>query len=247
MIELRAVTRTYRSRGATVRALDGVDLTVEAGRNLALVGRSGAGKSTLLRVLLGLEAPDGGTVHVLGRPVAPGRADRLRWLRAAVGVVPQDAGSSLDPRWPVGRSVGEPLRLLGVAGDHPARVGEVLTAVGVDPSAAGRRPAAFSGGQRQRIALARALVHRPRLLVADELLSGADAVLRAHLLDVLTGSGTQLLVVTHDLAVAAALGGDAAVMAAGRVVEHGPVAQVLAAPAAAATRQLRDAVLRLPA
>ena len=242
MIELRGLVRGYPG----VRALDGVDLTVPTGRHLALVGSSGAGKTTLLRLLLGLEAPDAGTVRVLDRPVHPGPARSLRWLRQAVGVVAQDAGSSLDPRWPVGRSVAEPLRLLQVAGDHPARVREVLAAVGVDPDAADRRPDAFSGGQRQRIALARALAHRPQLLVADELLSGADAVLRARLLELLTGLGTQLLLVTHDLAVAAALHGDVAVLAHGRLVEHGPVADVLADPAAPATRELLAAVLRLP-
>ena len=242
MIELRGLVRGYPG----VRALDGVDLTVPTGRHLALVGSSGAGKTTLLRLLLGLESPDAGTVRVLDRPVHPGPARSLRWLRHAVGVVAQDAGSSLDPRWPVGRSVAEPLRLLQVAGDHPARVREVLAAVGVDPDAADRRPDAFSGGQRQRIALARALAHRPQLLVADELLSGADAVLRARLLELLTGLGTQLLLVTHDLAGAAALHGDVAVLAHGRLVEHGPVADVLADPAAPATRELRAAVLRLP-
>jgi peptide/nickel transport system ATP-binding protein len=248
VIELHGVHRAYRPRrGSLVRALDGVDLVVPGGRDLALVGSSGAGKSTLLRVLLGLEPADAGTVQVLGRPVVPGPAHRLRWLRRGVGVVAQDAGSSLDPRWPVGRSVAEPLALLDVPGDHTARVREVLAAVGVDPDAADRRPAAFSGGQRQRIALARALVHRPALLVADEPLSGADAVLRARLLELLTGSGAQLLLVTHDLGPAAALGGDVAVLAAGRVVEHGPADQVLRAPAHAETRRLRDAVLRLPA
>jgi peptide/nickel transport system ATP-binding protein len=252
VIELHGVHRAYRPRpgvrrGAAVRALDGVDLVVPEGRHLALVGRSGAGKSTLLRVLLGLEPADAGTVQVLGRPVVPGSARRLRWLRRAVGVVAQDAGSSLDPRWPVGRSVAEPLALLDVPGDHAARVREVLAAVGIDPDAADRRPAAFSGGQRQRIAVARALAHRPALLVADEPLSGADAVLRARLLELLTGSGAQLLLVTHDLGPAAALGGDVAVLAAGRVVEHGPADQVLRAPAAVETRRLRDAVLRLPA
>ncbi|SDP32462.1 peptide/nickel transport system ATP-binding protein [Klenkia soli] len=245
MIEVHGVVRRYRRHGAP--ALDGVDLELPAGRDLALVGSSGAGKSTLLRVLLGLEPADAGTVRVLGRPVAPGSARSLRWLRAAVGVVAQDAGSSLDPRWPVGRSVAEPLRLLDLPGDPAARVREVLTAVDVDPGAADRRPAAFSGGQRQRIALARALVHRPTLLVADELLSGADAVLRGHLLALLTGLGTQLLLVTHDLALAGALAGDVAVLAAGRVVEHGPAVDVLRAPVAAETRLLRDAVLRLPA
>lgn len=248
MIELHGVHRAYRPRrGVVVRALDGVDLALPADRHLALVGSSGAGKSTLLRVLLGLEPADAGTVHVLGRPVVPGSARELRWLRRAVGVVAQDAGSSLDPRWPVGRSVAEPLALLDVPGDHTARVRHVLAAVGIDPGAADRRPAAFSGGQRQRIALARALAHRPALLVADEPLSGADAVLRARLLELLTGSGTQLLLVTHDLAPAGALGGDVAVLAGGRVVEHGPAADVLGAPVAAETVRLRDAVLRLPA
>jgi len=249
--ELAGVVLQHHTRRGVVRALDGVDLTLPAGRHLALVGSSGAGKSSLLRVLLGLDTPDAGTVRAFDRPVVPGPAGALRWLRAAVGVVLQDAGGSLDPRWTVGRVVAEPLRLLAVPGDHPARVADVLAAVGLDPAVAGSRPGSLSGGQRTRVALARALAARPRLLVADEVLSGADVVLRRQLLDLLLGlagdEGLQLLLVTHDLAVAAALGGDVAVLDAGRVVEQGSAAAVLRSPAHPATAGLVDAVLRLPA
>ncbi|MEJ2884959.1 ABC transporter ATP-binding protein [Actinomycetospora aeridis] len=225
-------------------ALDGVDLTVPAGRDLAIVGASGAGKSTLLRLLLALEAPDAGTVAFRGDAVTP-RAPGA--LRRAVGVVAQDPGSSLDPRLPVGASLREPLECLAVPGNHGARVAELLDAVGLDPAVADRRPAGFSGGERQRIALARALAARPAVLVGDEPFSAVDPTTRRRLVtlvgDLARASGTQLLLVTHDLGIAQRLCADVAVLDAGRVVETGPVDDVFARPVADATRTLLDAVL----
>jgi peptide/nickel transport system ATP-binding protein len=225
-------------------ALDGLDLVVPAGRDLAIVGASGSGKSTLLRLLLALEAPDRGTIRFRGEPVSPRVPGALR---RSVGVVAQDPGSSLDPRMPVGASVREPLECLGVGGDHGARVAQLLDAVGLDPAVAARRPAAFSGGERQRIALARALAARPDVLVADEPFSAVDPTTRRRLValvgDLARRSGTQLLLVSHDLGIAQRLCVDVAVLHAGRVAEAGPVAEVFARPSTDATRALLDAVL----
>jgi peptide/nickel transport system ATP-binding protein len=255
LIEVHGLSRRYRTgrpgRRTDVAALDGVDLSLAPGRHLGVVGDSGAGKSTLLRLLLGLERPDTGEIRIAGRRVRPGTAAALRWLRHTVQVVPQDATGSLDPRMTVGAVVAEPLRLLQVPGDHPRRVAEVLTAVGLDPAAAHRRPGQFSGGQHQRIALARALAPRPRLLMADEPTSALDPVLRAQLVELFATLAReeclQLLVVSHDLGVVGAVCDDVVVLARGRVVAHGPVAQVLGRPRSAVARRLPVAARRLPA
>jgi ABC-type dipeptide/oligopeptide/nickel transport system ATPase subunit len=181
LLRARGLTRVFR--GDT--ALDGVDLEVREGSALGMIGESGSGKSTLVRLLLALDTPTAGTVEFDGRPVlARGSARSLRWLRHDTGIVFQDPYASLDPRMRVERIVSEPLWALGIEGDRGARVREVLGQVGLDPDVATRYPHEFSGGQRQRIALARALVHRPRLLVGDEPLSALDVTVRAQILGV---------------------------------------------------------------
>jgi peptide/nickel transport system ATP-binding protein len=254
LIAVRGVSRRYRAgrlgRTAPVTALDDVHLSLAGGRHLGLVGDSGAGKSTLLRLLLGLEQVDAGNIRVTGRPVRPGSAASLRWLRRTVQVVAQDAPGSLDPRMSVGAVVAEPLRLLRVPGDRRRRVAEVLTAVGLQPAAASRRPGEFSGGEQQRIALARALAPRPRLLIGDELTGALDPVLRTHIVELLQtlsrSEGLQLLIVSHDLGVISALCDEVAVLSGGRVVEHGSIGQVLGQPRSAVTGRLIRAVPRLP-
>ncbi|MCZ2820591.1 dipeptide/oligopeptide/nickel ABC transporter ATP-binding protein [Modestobacter sp. VKM Ac-2977] len=247
LLAARGLTRRYR--GSAGPALDRVDLGLTAGQRLAVVGESGAGKSTLTRLLLGLERPDAGEVTYRGRPVQPGRPSALRWFRRAVQVVPQDPGRSLNPRMRVGQAVAEPLRCLQVPGDHRARVAELLRAVGLDPDAAGRLPHEFSGGQRQRIALARALAPRPEVLIADEPVSALDAAVRLQVVELLRAvsdaEGVALLVVSHDLGVVTALCSDVVVLAAGRVVESGPVARVLTDPVSREAHALVAAVPRL--
>ncbi|NIH68729.1 ABC transporter ATP-binding protein [Modestobacter marinus] len=247
LLAARGLTRRYR--GSDVPALDGVDLVVGAGRRVAVVGESGAGKSTLTRLLLALERPDAGEVTYRGRPVHPGRPRSLHWFRRAVQVVPQDPGRSLSPRMRVGEAVAEPLRCLRVAGDHRARVAELLLAVGLDPDAATRLPNEFSGGQRQRIALARALAPRPEVLIADEPVSALDAAVRLQVVDLLRevsdAEGVALLVVSHDLGVVAALCSDVVVLAGGRVAEAGPTDRVLTDPVSREAHALVAAVPRL--
>ena len=162
-VRAEGLTRRHRTpstrlfaKPAVTTALDAVDLTLEEGHALGVIGESGSGKSTLVRLLLGLDRPTSGSVHIDGREVdASSSARSLRWLRRKTGIVFQDPYASLDPRMSVGRIVGEPLWALGVTGDRRARVREVLTQVGLDAAAADRFPREFSGGQRQRIALAR--------------------------------------------------------------------------------------------
>ncbi|WP_422385808.1 ABC transporter ATP-binding protein [Microbacterium telephonicum] len=224
-------------------ALEDVDLDVREGTAMGIIGESGSGKSTLVRLLLGLDTPTTGTVEIDGRPVAAGASARsLHWLRALTGVVFQDPYASLDPRMSVGRIVGEPLWALGVPGDRRARVREVLEDVGLDAAMAQRFPHEFSGGQRQRIALARAIVHRPKILVGDEPLSALDVTVRAQILDLLRDlrrrDGLTLVMVSHDIGVVQNLCDDVVVMTDGRIVEEGPTEKVLLQPQVAYTRRL---------
>ncbi len=246
----RALGRRFRQRGTRVleptrwtTALDDADIDVFEGSAVGIIGESGSGKSTLVRLLLGLDAPTSGSVTVAGRAVdARASARSLHWLRRETGIVFQDPYASLDPRMSVGRIVGEPLWALGIPGDRRARVREVLQSVGLEAAMADRYPHEFSGGQRQRIALARAIVHRPRILVGDEPLSALDVTVRAQILEVLrelrTTENLTLVMVSHDIGVVQNLCDEVVVMKDGRIVEEGPTEKVLLAPQVAYTRRL---------
>ncbi|MFB6842689.1 dipeptide ABC transporter ATP-binding protein [Streptomyces sp. NPDC056361] len=244
--------------GGAVRAVDDLSFTLEAGRALALVGESGSGKSTVAGALLGLHRGTGarvtGTVRVGGTDVAAAGPDELRRLRGGVAaMVFQDPLSALDPYYAIGDQIAEVYRV-----HHPgsrkaarARAVQVLDRVGI-PDAARRsrsRPHEFSGGMRQRALLAMALACEPRLLVADEPTTALDVTVQAQILDLLhelrRETGTALLLVTHDVGVAAESVDDVLVMRGGREVERGPVAGVLGAPAEPYTRRLLAAVPRL--
>jgi peptide/nickel transport system ATP-binding protein len=241
--------KSYRGPSGTASALVDVDVSVREGTALGVVGPSGSGKSTLLSVLLGAQRPDRGRVLFDGAPAA-GR-QRIRRLRRAVQYVPQDPASSLDPRRSVGRQLREPLRRFRVDGDHARMVREALERVGLGAEHLDRRPHELSGGQAQRVAIARALVIRPRILLADEAVSGLDVPLRRQVLQLLrelhTEAGLGLLFVSHDLAAIRFLCDRALVLDHGRVVEEGPTGRLLDAPRHRLTRELVDAVPRLPA
>ncbi|MBF4586298.1 ABC transporter ATP-binding protein [Curtobacterium sp. VKM Ac-2887] len=249
--------RTYRlprrgpfEPGPVRTAVDGVDLTVAPGQRLGIVGESGSGKSTLVRLLAGLEAPSAGSVTASGRPVvASGSAAAMRWFRRETGVVFQDPYASLDPRMRVGAIVGEPLRALRIDGDHRALVRDVLERVDLPAEVVDRYPHEFSGGQRQRIAIARAVVHGPRILFGDEPMSALDVVVRARVIELFRSLaddlGLTLVLVSHDIGVVQRLCDIVAVMSAGRIVEHGPVS-LLDAPVHPVTRALVEAAPTLP-
>ncbi|GAA2004591.1 ATP-binding cassette domain-containing protein [Microbacterium ulmi] len=254
LIRARGLTRRYPTPKTRLfeparftTALDDVDLDVREGASVGIIGESGSGKSTLVRLLLALDAPTAGTVEFDGRPVdaaAPARS--LHWLRRETGIVFQDPYASLDPRMSVGRIVAEPLWALGIPGDHRARVREVLREVGLEPAMADRFPHEFSGGQRQRIAIARAIVHRPRVLVGDEPLSALDVTVRAQVLGLLgelkARDGLTLLLVSHDIGIVQNLCDDVVVMKDGRIVEEGPTEKVLLQPQVAYTRRLLSSI-----
>ncbi|MCZ0987068.1 ABC transporter ATP-binding protein [Streptomyces diastatochromogenes] len=243
----------------SLRAVDGLSFRLEEGTALALVGESGSGKSTVAGALLGLHrdtgARVGGSVRVAGTDVQQASDEELRRLRGArAAMVFQDPLSSLDPYYAIGDQIAEVYRVHArVARAARARAVEVLERVGI-PDAQRRsrsRPHEFSGGMRQRALIAMALACEPDLLIADEPTTALDVTVQAQILDLLhtlreeTGMG--LLLVTHDVGVAAESVDEVLVMRHGRAVEHGPVGTVLGAPAQAYTRELLDAVPRVDA
>lgn len=232
--------------------LRGVDLGIAAGERVALVGRSGSGKSTLVRALLALTHVRAGTIRCLDRPVRPGPVRRLRWFRRLVQYVPQDPASTLDPRARVRDIVAEPIRRLHGTTGHELRAAAdaALDTVRLPAELSDAYARDLSGGQAQRVAIARALAPGPRLLVADEPVSGLDAPLRAQVVDALRlaseAHGTALLLVSHDLSAAAALCDRIAVLHEGRIVEDRPTGDLLAGPDHPVTRELLAAVPGLP-
>lgn len=247
-----APRRTMFERARTSVALHPTDLRVAEGESLGVIGESGSGKSTLVRLLLGLDRPTTGRVLVDGREVDPGaRARSLHWLRRQTGLVFQDPYASLDPRMSAGQLIAEPLWALDIPGDHRARVREVLAQVGLGADTVDRHPHEFSGGQRQRIALARAIAHRPRILVGDEPMSALDVTVRAQILALLARlrveEGLTMITVSHDIGLVQHLSDTVAVMKDGRIVEGGTTAAVLQHPAEEYTRRLLAAVPVIPA
>ena len=228
-----------------VQALRGVSFQVQAGRSLGIVGESGSGKSTLARLVMALEAPTQGQVRLLGRDLNALSASELRAARRDFQMVFQDPYGSLDPRQRVGRIVAEPL-VGATAVDTRTRVAAALDAVGLRAADADKYPHEFSGGQRQRIAIARALITRPKLIVADEPVSALDVSVQAQVLNLLADLqaqfGVTYLFISHDLAVVDHVCDEVAVMRCGRIVEHGPTEQVLQHPAHDYTRALLAAI-----
>lgn len=250
LISARGLSRRFRNSPEHVfgpapwtTALQPTDLDVHAGSSLGIIGESGSGKSTLVRLLTGLDTPTTGTVTVGDRVVDAGARGRsLHWLRRQIGMVFQDPYASLDPRMSAGQIIAEPLWALQIPGDRRARVAEVLQEVGLDADMASRYPHEFSGGQRQRIALARAIAHRPRILVGDEPLSALDVTVRAQILELLrelrVAEQLTFVLVSHDIGVVHSICDEVVVMSEGAIVERGATEQVLLAPQHAYTRRL---------
>ncbi|HEU5082241.1 MAG TPA: ABC transporter ATP-binding protein [Acidimicrobiales bacterium] len=230
-VELEDVVKSF----GRAPVLDGVDLVVDDGTTLSLLGPSGSGKSTLLRIIAGLEQPDRGRVRLSGADVTGTPVHRR-----GVGVVFQD--QALFPHLDVGGNVGFGLRMAGVGGsERRRRVADALELVGL-PGYEGRDPATLSGGEAQRVALARALAPEPGVVLLDEPLAALDQLLRERLLVELRSLFDELAVtvvaVTHDPTEAAALGDRIAVLLDGRIAQTGTAGEVIAAPASASVAGL---------
>lgn len=215
-----------------VHALNGVDFFVSAGRSLGIVGESGSGKSTLARLVMALDTPTSGSVHLLGRNLHTLAPAELRHARRDFQMVFQDPYGSLDPRQTVERIVTEPLQAQGEtsrAAQHE-QAAQALVQVGLRPTDLGKYPHEFSGGQRQRIAIARALITRPRLIVADEPVSALDVSVQAQVLNLMQDLqqefGITYLLISHDLAVVNHLCDEVVVLYQGRIVERGSPAEL---------------------
>jgi len=250
LLEARDLARHYRvSRGylrghAIVRALDGVSFTLAEGRTLAVVGESGCGKSTLARQVTMVEAPTSGRLLLDGIDVAQAGANARKRLRPDVQMVFQNPYASLNPRRTVGALLEEPLVIQrrGSAAERREAALAMMAKVGLRTEHYGRYPHMFSGGQRQRIAVARALMLRPRLVVADEPISALDVSIQAQvlnlLLDLQQELGVAYLFIAHNLQVVRHIADDVMVMYLGKVVEQGRKEAIFAHPKHPYTRAL---------
>ncbi|HEY0520660.1 MAG TPA: ABC transporter ATP-binding protein [Ilumatobacteraceae bacterium] len=250
LLEVSGAMVHYPSRrrgGSPARAVDGVDLVVNAGEVIALVGESGCGKTTLARAVLGLQPLTAGSIKFDGAPLPTSRSG-LRALRRKAQLVFQDPTGSINPRQSIYEIVAEGLRIHRERANEEARVAEALSDSGLRPPEQFflRFPHELSGGQRQRVVIAGAMVLKPTLLVADEPVSSLDASVRGEILQLLLGlsreRGMTILVVTHDLGLAWNIADRVAVMYLGRIVEVGTTEQILAEPRHPYTRALLSVV-----
>ncbi|MEP7139410.1 MAG: dipeptide ABC transporter ATP-binding protein [Caldimonas sp.] len=249
VLETDALTKHYEvSAGwlakATVRALEGVTLSLAAGRTLAVVGESGCGKSTLARQIAMLEVPTSGTVRIGGVDATSAGAETRRSLRRTVQMVFQNPFASLNPRKKIGQALEEPLAINTGLGrrEREERGRSMLARVGLSPEHYRRYPHMFSGGQRQRVAIARALMLEPRLVIADEPVSALDVSIQAQVLNLLMDlqeeTGVAYVFISHNLAVVELIADEVIVMYLGRVMERAPKAALFAAPRHPYTRAL---------
>jgi peptide/nickel transport system ATP-binding protein len=232
LVEVRDLVKHFPIRGgilqrtmAVVQAVDGVSFDVHRGETLGLVGESGCGKTTVGRMLLRLIEPTSGTIRFDGRDITTLKGAELKAYRRRIQIIFQDPYASLDPRTPIGDSIGEGLRIhgLGTPSEQRAKVTKMMDMVGLQPYHARRYPHEFSGGQRQRIGIARALVLEPELVVCDEPVSALDVSIQAQVLNLLNALQSELgltyVFVAHNMGVVEHISDRVAVMYLGRIAE----------------------------
>lgn len=248
-LKLENATIEYPKRGKVpaFRAVDSASIEIYPGEVLGLVGESGSGKTTIGRAVVGLLGITSGELKVCGQSMVGVSKKQLMEVRRHIGIVFQDPGSSLNPRWPIGQSIGEPLILAGESkAETTKRVNDLLAMVELPTSYLNRYPHELSGGQRQRVGIARALALSPKLLVADEPTSALDVSVQARVLELLQQIQKEqqfaTLFISHDLAVVDLLSDRIAVMQHGKIVEQGTKDQILRSPQQEYTKRLIAAV-----
>ncbi|KFB11248.1 dipeptide ABC transporter ATP-binding protein [Nitratireductor basaltis] len=242
VLETRGITRDYHvggglfSKQKTIHALKGIDLKLEKGKTLAIVGESGCGKSTLARIITMIDAPTSGELLIDGQPVDITKAGLTSEMRRKVQIVFQNPYGSLNPRQKIGDVLMEPLIINDnvPAAERRERAMQMLLKVGLQPEHFNRYPHMFSGGQRQRIAIARALMLNPRLLVLDEPVSALDLSVQAQVLNLLADLqdefGLTFVFISHDLSVVKYIADEVMVMYFGEAVEYGTREAVFSNP-----------------
>jgi len=256
LLEVKNLVKAYSQRKLTgpreeVRGLDGVSFTIFRGSTLAIVGESGSGKSTLAFCLACLEKPTSGLLRFEERELLQLSERELRPIRRKIQLIFQDPASSFNPRWKVLEILTEPLTLRANLGRDEIRLRALglLEQVGLSSSMEKKQPIELSGGQRQRLAIARALMLDPELLILDEALSALDCSVQAQIANLLVelqrSRGMTYLFITHDMAMAAHLADEIAVMSKGRIVEKGSPDKILKQPEDEITRELLAAAPRL--
>ncbi len=255
LVEVRGLVKHFPVKGgilqrtvAEVRAVDGVDLDIRRGETLGLVGESGCGKTTVGRLILRLIEPSGGTITFDGTDITRLSGARLKPFRRRMQIIFQDPYASLDPRAPIGDSIGDGLRIhgIGTPPERRQRVQRIMDLVGLTAYQGRRYPHEFSGGQRQRIGIARALILEPELVVCDEPVSALDVSIQAQVLNLLRDLqrelGLTLLFIAHNMAVVEHISDRMAVMYLGRVVEQAQRDSVYADPRHPYTQALMSAI-----
>ncbi|MBM3483652.1 MAG: ABC transporter ATP-binding protein [Alphaproteobacteria bacterium] len=235
-------------RARRIEILKGIDFTLDAGESLGIVGESGSGKTSLGRTIIRLHEPSAGSVRFADREITHLNASALRGLRKDMQMIFQDPMSSLNPRRRIGPILAQPLHAFDrrTKAETVQRVAQLLDLVALPRSFAARYPHELSGGQRQRVGIARALALEPKLVIADEIVSGLDVSTQAQILALLRSLkerlGLALIFISHDLSVVRVLCDRVLVLLAGEVVEQGPCEEVFRKPRHPYTRELLEAI-----